>query len=51
MIRERERINNRPQPFEFYAAGDLWADENISKMMFTIPSAFMDPKWYIDDSN
>jgi 2-polyprenyl-3-methyl-5-hydroxy-6-metoxy-1,4-benzoquinol methylase len=30
---ELERINTRPQPFEFYTASDLWADEHTSQHM------------------
>jgi hypothetical protein len=27
MFQELERINERPEPFQFYTAGDLWTDE------------------------
>jgi len=35
MFEELENINNRPEPFEFYTASDLWTDEHISKMMLS----------------
>ncbi len=28
-----ESINERPEPFEYYSAGDLWTDDHISKKM------------------
>jgi cyclopropane fatty-acyl-phospholipid synthase-like methyltransferase len=28
-----EKINTRPEPFEFYTAADLWTDEHTSKQM------------------
>jgi SAM-dependent methyltransferase len=28
-----EDINSRPEPFEFYTAGDLWTDEHTSEQM------------------
>ena len=33
MFRELEKINQRPEPFEFYTAADLWTDEHTSKQM------------------
>ena len=33
MFRELEKINHRPQPFEFYTAADLWTDRHTSKQM------------------
>ncbi|HII05880.1 MAG TPA: class I SAM-dependent methyltransferase [Methanotrichaceae archaeon] len=33
MFEELENINTRPEPFEFYTAGDLWADEHTSEQM------------------
>ena len=33
MFRELEDINARPEPFEFYTAETLWADEHTSKHM------------------
>lgn len=33
MFEELERINERPEPFEFYTASDLWADEHTSGRM------------------
>jgi 2-polyprenyl-3-methyl-5-hydroxy-6-metoxy-1,4-benzoquinol methylase len=33
MFQELERINERPEPFQFYTAKDLWTDENTSKQM------------------
>ncbi len=35
MFEEIENINNRPEPFEFYTANDLWTDEHTSKQMLT----------------
>jgi len=35
MFEELENINNRPEPFEFYTASDLWTDEHTSKMMLS----------------
>ena len=28
-----EKINTRPEPFEFYTASDLWTDEHTSEQM------------------
>jgi cyclopropane fatty-acyl-phospholipid synthase-like methyltransferase len=33
MFEELEKINQRPEPFEFYTAPDLWTDEHTSKQM------------------
>ncbi|MHC4688396.1 MAG: hypothetical protein ACYS5F_01975 [Planctomycetota bacterium] len=33
MFEELEKINIRPEPFEFYTASDLWTDEHTSKQM------------------
>jgi len=33
MFDELERINDRPDPFQFYTASDLWTDEHTSKQM------------------
>ncbi len=33
MFADLEKINARPEPFEFYTAGDLWTDEHTSKQM------------------
>lgn len=35
MFRKLEEINERPEPFEFYTASDLWADEYTSKQMLS----------------
>lgn len=35
MFEALERINERPEPFEFYTAGDLWTDEHTSKQMLS----------------
>ena len=35
MLAELERINRRPQPFEFYTARELWTDEHTSKQMLS----------------
>jgi 2-polyprenyl-3-methyl-5-hydroxy-6-metoxy-1,4-benzoquinol methylase len=35
MFEELERINERPEPFEFYTASDLWTDEHTSSRMLT----------------
>lgn len=31
MFEELEKINTRPEPFEFYTASDLWTDEHMLK--------------------
>ncbi len=33
MFKELERINARPEPFQFYTAEELWTNEHTSKMM------------------
>ena len=33
MFQELEMINNRPKPFEFYTANELWTNEHTSKQM------------------
>ena len=33
MFEELERINERPEPFQFYTARDLWTNEHTSKQM------------------
>jgi len=35
MFEELERINERPEPFKFYTANDLWTDEHTSKQMLS----------------
>jgi len=35
LFEELEKINTRPEPFEFYTAGDLWADEYTSEQMLS----------------
>ena len=35
MFEELERINERPEPFQFYTASDLWTDEHTSKHMLS----------------
>jgi 2-polyprenyl-3-methyl-5-hydroxy-6-metoxy-1,4-benzoquinol methylase len=35
MFEELERINDRPEPFEFYTASDLWTDEHTSAQMLS----------------
>ncbi|MGB5100265.1 MAG: methyltransferase domain-containing protein [Methanothrix sp.] len=35
LFEELEKINTRPVPFEFYTAGDLWADEYTSEQMLS----------------
>lgn len=36
MFEALERINERPEPFEFYTAGDLWTDEHTSAQMLSL---------------
>jgi SAM-dependent methyltransferase len=36
MFRELEEINQRPLPFEFYTASELWTDEHTSKHMLAL---------------
>ncbi len=33
MFEELERINDRPEPFQYYTAEELWTNEHTSKMM------------------
>jgi SAM-dependent methyltransferase len=35
MFEELEKINERPAPFQFYTAGDLWTNEHTSKQMLS----------------
>ena len=35
MFKELERINERPKPFQFYTASDLWTNEHTSKQMLS----------------
>jgi 2-polyprenyl-3-methyl-5-hydroxy-6-metoxy-1,4-benzoquinol methylase len=35
MFEDLERINERPEPFQFYTASDLWTDEHTSKQMLS----------------
>ena len=35
MVKELEKINERPKPFEFYTADDLWTDSYTSKQMLS----------------
>ncbi|MBI9082285.1 MAG: methyltransferase domain-containing protein [Desulfobacterales bacterium] len=35
MFEKLERINERPKPFQFYTASDLWTDEHTSKQMLS----------------
>jgi len=35
MFEELEKINSRPEPFEFYTASDLWTDEYTSRQMLS----------------
>jgi 2-polyprenyl-3-methyl-5-hydroxy-6-metoxy-1,4-benzoquinol methylase len=35
MFKELEKINNRPEPFQFYTASDLWTDDHTSKQMLS----------------
>ena len=35
MFGELEQINERPEPFEFYTASDLWAEEHTSAQMLS----------------
>lgn len=35
MFAELEKINQRPEPFEFYTASDLWTDEHTSEQMLS----------------
>ena len=33
MFEALEKINERPEPFQYYTASDLWTDEHTSKHM------------------
>ena len=35
MFEKLEKINERPEPFQFYTASDLWTDEHTSKQMLS----------------
>jgi len=35
MFRKLEKINEKPEPFQFYTASDLWTDEHTSKQMLS----------------
>lgn len=35
MFEELERIQERPEPFQFYTASDLWTDEHTSQQMLS----------------
>lgn len=35
IFKELEQINERPEPFEFYTADDLWTDEHTSAQMLS----------------
>ena len=35
MFQELEKINDRPMPFEFYTASELWTDDHTSEQMLT----------------
>jgi cyclopropane fatty-acyl-phospholipid synthase-like methyltransferase len=35
VFEELEKINTRPEPFEFYTASDLWTDEHTSEQMLS----------------
>ena len=35
MFKELEKINEQPEPFQFYTASDLWTDEHTSKQMLS----------------
>jgi len=35
MFEELEKINKRPEPFQFYTASDLWTDDHTSKQMLS----------------
>ena len=35
MFEELEKINERPEPFQFYTASDLWTDEHTSEQMLS----------------
>ena len=35
MFKELEKINERPEPFQYYTANDLWTDDHTSKQMLS----------------
>jgi hypothetical protein len=35
MFEALEKINERPEPFQFYTASDLWTDEHTSRQMLS----------------
>jgi len=35
MFKELEKINNRPRPFEFYTASELWTNEHTAEQMLS----------------
>ena len=35
MFEALERVNERPEPFQYYTASDLWTDEHTSKQMLS----------------
>ncbi|BBO91005.1 class I SAM-dependent methyltransferase [Desulfosarcina ovata] len=35
MFEDLEKINERPEPFQYYTASDLWTDEHTSKQMLS----------------
>jgi 2-polyprenyl-3-methyl-5-hydroxy-6-metoxy-1,4-benzoquinol methylase len=35
MFKELEKINERPEPFQFYTASDLWTDQHTSQQMLS----------------
>ena len=35
MFEELEKINERPEPFQFYTASDLWTDDHTSRQMLS----------------
>ena len=35
MFEELERINERPEPFQYYTASDLWTEEHTSRQMLS----------------
>lgn len=35
MFKELEKINERPEPFQFYTASDLWTDKHTSQQMLS----------------
>jgi hypothetical protein len=41
MFEQLEKINNRPEPFEFYTAADLWTDEHTSGQMLRFHSGLI----------